>query len=406
MIVASLIIQNFRGIKSGKVVFHDHTVLVGPNSSGKTSIIEALALVLGRDRLVRDLTEHDFYGSSPQPVDRIKIVATITDFASEDFTALPDWFREGRGVPTWFDPATGVVVPERTHEAQTLACQIAFAARFEREKLEIETARYFHDDDGLDIFAEENFVSVPIKLIREIGLFLIPANRSWDQMLSFNSELFRRVISATGGLPAETIIAERDRLRAPVEPLENDARLKPVVDQVNMEIARLLGVQSLLRMRLTGTDANSALEAVVPHFVTTIGSEIPSKRQGSGLISLQSLFLLLHFGQKRIEEGESFCMALEEPELHLPPAIQRRVLARLQSLSTQTIVSTAAIPINSAAVPHGARHGQEFGVVCAMAFCEGNRLAHALQPSPDRHRTKGRIQALKFVVREHDVRGC
>ncbi len=67
---------------------------------------------------------------------------------------------------------------------------------------------------------------------------------------------------------------------------------------------------------------------------------MPSKRQGSGLVSLQSLFLLLHFGQKRINDGESFCMALEEPELHLPPPIQRRVLCRLQSLSTQTIVST------------------------------------------------------------------
>ena len=33
-------------------------------------------------------------------------------------------------------------------------------------------------------------------------------------------------------------------------------------------------------------------------------------------------------------------MALEEPELHLPPAVQRRVLSRLQSLSTQTIIST------------------------------------------------------------------
>ena len=33
-------------------------------------------------------------------------------------------------------------------------------------------------------------------------------------------------------------------------------------------------------------------------------------------------------------------MALEEPELHLPPAIQSRVLSRLQSLSTQTIIST------------------------------------------------------------------
>jgi hypothetical protein len=78
----------------------------------------------------------------------------------------------------------------------------------------------------------------------------------------------------------------------------------------------------------------------VPHFVTEGGEAVPSKRQGSGLISLQSLFLLLHFGQKRIEDGEGFCMALEEPELHLPPAVQRRVLSRLQSLSTQTIIST------------------------------------------------------------------
>jgi putative ATP-dependent endonuclease of the OLD family len=33
-------------------------------------------------------------------------------------------------------------------------------------------------------------------------------------------------------------------------------------------------------------------------------------------------------------------MVLEEPELHLPPALQRRVLARLQALATQTIVTT------------------------------------------------------------------
>jgi putative ATP-dependent endonuclease of the OLD family len=243
-------------------------------------------------------------------------------------------------VPVWFDPETGDVVPEKTYDRQTLACQIAFMARFERESLEVEKVRYFYDGHDADVFAEESFVSVPVNLVREIGLFLIPASRSWDRMLSFNSELFCRVIRATSGLPAETILAERDRLRVPAAPMEYDARLKPVVDEVNTEIARLLGTQSPLHMRLTSTDSDSVLEAVVPHFVPADGGQVPSKRQGSGLISLQSLFLLLHFGQKRIEDGESFCMAFEEPELHLPPAIQRRVLSRLQSLSTQTIVST------------------------------------------------------------------
>ena len=161
-----------------------------------------------------------------------------------------------------------------------------------------------------------------------------------DRMLSFSSELFRRVIRSTDGLPAETIVEERDRLRLPENSLETDERLSPVVAEVNDEITKLFGKPTPLRLRLTATDSAGVLEAVVPHFQTGERLPVPSKREGSGLVSLQSLLLLLHFGQRRIEGGESFFMALEEPELHLPPSIQRRVLARLQALSTQTIVST------------------------------------------------------------------
>jgi putative ATP-dependent endonuclease of OLD family len=338
--IALLKIENFRGIRSGKVQFRQHTVLIGPNNSGKTTIIEALALVLGRDRLVRTLTEHDFFGSDPQARDRIKIVAIVTGFEPEDFTAHPDWFRDGRGVPYWFDETTGELLPEQTRAGQRLACEIVFAARFNRETLEFETARYFNDRDDIDVFAEDSHVSVPGKLIRDLGFFLVPASRSWDRMISFGSELFRRVIRSAGGLPAETVLEERDRLRAPQPGLEDDARLTPIVAQVNEEMEALLGRQTPLRLRLTPTDSAGVLEAVVPHYQTGQRPPVPAKREGSGLVSLQSLFLLLHFGQKRIEEGESFLMALEEPELHLPPAVQRRVLARLQALSTQTIVST------------------------------------------------------------------
>lgn len=66
MRIANLRIENFRGVKSGFVQFGRHPVLVGDNNTGKTTLIEALALVLGRDRLVRELTEHDFFGSYPQ----------------------------------------------------------------------------------------------------------------------------------------------------------------------------------------------------------------------------------------------------------------------------------------------------------------------------------------------------
>lgn len=341
MRIALLEIENFRGIRSGKVVFGNHSVLIGPNNSGKTTVVEALALVLGRDRLVRSLTEHDFFGSDPAANDRIKIVATVIGFVTEDPADHPDWFRDGRGVPYWFDPATEGVVPERANDTQTLACQIIFSARFDRDSLEVETARHFADADNIDVFGEESFVSVSPKLIRELGLFIMPASRTWDRMLSFSSELFRRVVRSADGMPSDTVLEERDRLRDPENKLDEDPRFKPIVDAVNDEMSRLMGDGvSELRLRLTSTDSVGVLEAIAPHFSNAANLPVPSKRQGNGLISLQSLFLLLHFAQKRIEEGGSFMMALEEPELHLPPNVQRRILARLQALSTQTIVTT------------------------------------------------------------------
>jgi energy-coupling factor transporter ATP-binding protein EcfA2 len=78
MQIAELRIENFRGVQSGHVRFDQHSVLVGPNNCGKTTIIEALALLFGRDRMVRTLTEHDFFGGDPQPTDRIRLVARST----------------------------------------------------------------------------------------------------------------------------------------------------------------------------------------------------------------------------------------------------------------------------------------------------------------------------------------
>ena len=77
MKLLALSIDGFRGIQHAIIRFGEHDVLVGPNGSGKSTIIDALSLVFGRTRLVRDLTEHDFYGSCPEATSRIRIVATL-----------------------------------------------------------------------------------------------------------------------------------------------------------------------------------------------------------------------------------------------------------------------------------------------------------------------------------------
>jgi putative ATP-dependent endonuclease of OLD family len=173
--IADLRIENFRGIRNGVVRFGQHTVFVGPNNCGKTTVIEALALLFGRHRMVRPLTEHDFFGGDPQPADRIRLVATITDFDSDEPADHPDWFRDDRGVPKWWNPATSGVAATLDDATWRLACQIGFAARFDRPSLEVETARFFHDDDSVeDVFVEGSWTAVPERLIREIGFFWCP----------------------------------------------------------------------------------------------------------------------------------------------------------------------------------------------------------------------------------------
>ncbi len=220
--------------------------------------------------------------------------------------------------------------------------KLATCVRFDRPSLEVETARYFHDDDSItDVFVDETWTPVPPALIREAGFFLVPAGRTWDRVVSFGSELFRRVVASSDGQPAESVLAERDRLRAPQQPLETDPRLQPIVARLDEELAGFFRSQPKLHLRVTTTDSDGLLDAVIPHYAQSGKTlALPARRHGNGLISLQHLLLLLQFGRQRAESHEGFWMALEEPELHVPPPLQRRLIHRIQALSTQTFVST------------------------------------------------------------------
>ena len=56
-------IKNFRGIKAATLLLPTHGVLIGDNNTGKTTVLEALDLVLGPERLNRQppIDEHDFF---------------------------------------------------------------------------------------------------------------------------------------------------------------------------------------------------------------------------------------------------------------------------------------------------------------------------------------------------------
>lgn len=383
MRVHAIEIEGFRGIKSGKVTFGDFTVLIGPNNSGKTTIIESLALLFGRDRLVRSLTEHDFFGSCPEAPDRIKIIATISGFSPNDPARHPEWFRAGRAVPKWLNLDEDTLAAEKQSDQDLLVCQLAYCARFDHASLEVESLRYFLDDAGQgDPFADDaNITQIPFSLIKELGFFLVPASRTWDRMISFGSELFRRAVTYVGGKPAEAVLEERNRLRNPAAPLEADEKMKPLVDQVNKDIVSLFGRHTELKLRLTSTDSDGVLEAVIPHFSEGDQIPLPSRRHGSGLISLQTLILLMRFGALRVEKGENFLMCIEEPELHLPPPQQRRLLHLLQKHASQTIVTTHSPTVAAVPGPHQlVLLANDAGHLTASPLLEGPLSTDATNP--------------------------
>lgn len=378
MRVASLKVENFRGIREGYVRFKSHPVLIGDNNTGKTTLIEALTLLLGRDKLIRELTEHDFYGSNPQPADRIRLIATITGFVGDDPELNSDWFRDGRAIPKWLDEVTGAVHSLRDEAQWKLCCQIAAQAHFDHDTLTVEVVRYFHDHDNpIDPFAEDTPVGVPGKLIQQVGFYLVRASRTWDKVFSWGSELFKRTMHAAAAQPAVAILAERDRLRAPNQPIEQDPQILPLIQSVNAEIARCFPGAPAIQLRLTSTDSRSVMEAISAHFSIANGPAIPAARQGSGLISMQGLLLLLELGRARAVAGDGFLMALEEPELHLPPSTQQQLVQRVQALSTQTFVTTHSPLIAAMADPTSVMILRKTdGILTAEPF-----LVDAIQPA-------------------------
>lgn len=355
MHIARLKISGFRGVQDADIKLGQHSVLVGPNNSGKTTVIEALALVFGRDRLVRRLTEHDFHGSAPDATSRITIIATVTGFPQNDPEHNPAWFGLERGVEKWLDPEAKTLAAHSDAQNTDLAVQIGFAARFDLDELEAEIVRFFVDDEDTlgDPYAEDAHLrSVHTKVLQELGFFLVPASRTWDRWISFSSELFRRVVSTRGGMPAQAVRDERARLWTPPEDqrLETQPGLSEIVSSTNEELRQLLPSTPQLQLRLTATDSNAVLESMVPHFVQGTGPTLPSARQGTGLVSLQSLLLLMQFGKARAETEKSFVLAVEEPELHIQPSQQKRLVNRLNALCDQTIVTTHS-PIVAAMFP-------------------------------------------------------
>lgn len=348
MYLAQLTIKNFRGIKYGKFNLLEHTVLLGANNSGKSSVMDAIGYLLGRDRMIRSLGDYDFFGGTPTPQDRIYVSGVITGFPTNDPSHYPEWFNTlSGGIPLWYDVDKQEINLEPDEKGTfLLATQIAFCARFDEEDLDYESIRYFVDADT-DPF-EDSVVRVNSNHLKELGFFLIPSKRNWERTISFGSELFKKVIKFQDAIPAKTVLKTREGLRSISERIENEEPFKLIVDRINRELKGFinLGNDGLNFIPTTG-DIDGVLQSLTPHLHGIGNINIPLGNHGSGVISLQTLLLLMEFGRYRHQKGFNFILGAEEPELHLQPGLHRRLVSRIRGLSNQSILTTHSPQIAS-----------------------------------------------------------
>jgi putative ATP-dependent endonuclease of the OLD family len=342
MRVCKLELKNFRGIQQGSVVLPQHAVLLGANNVGKSTIVEALALVFGREKMVRPISDWDFFGGSPQSESRFYIIATITDFPSNDPEAVPDWFiGDKTGRPVWWNDETSTLSLEADPPLGTrLATQVALAARYDEETCDFDTVRYFYDGDA-DPFTD-TCVVVPSRRLREIGLFLLSSNREWDKLLSFSSSSLLKVLREYDALPASAIQTLKQQLRTGVVNVEEADPLSNILQSAAKELQSflLIGESSKIAYRPTSLDTASVLQSLVAHIQRPNDSLLPVARHGAGMVSLQAFLVLLAFAEQRKQSKSNFILAAEEPELHLQPSLHQRLVNRIRSTSAQSIVTT------------------------------------------------------------------
>lgn len=354
MRICQIRFQNFRGIREGLVVLPKQAVLMGANNVGKTTIVEALAILFGRDKMVSPVTDWDFFEGSPKPESRFQITATITDFGTDDPIAAPDWFvgQEAAQPVWWHEGERRLYVEADPPEGTHLAVQIAVACRFDEEDCEFETLRYFYYGDS-DPFTD-GCSKVPLRLLRQMGFFLLSGNRDWDRLLSFRSSSLLKVIREYDALPGIAVDELKKQLRTGVTKVEESVPLSEILESAAKELRSfvLIGQSSKMVYRPTTLDAYAVLQSLVAHISQPGDILIPVAKHGAGMVSLQAFLLLLAFAESRREKGQNFILAAEEPELHLHPSLHQRLVHRIRSASVQSIVTTQSPQVAAGYQPH------------------------------------------------------
>ena len=347
MKVVLLKIENFRGIQSAELKFDGHALLVGANNVGKSTICEALDLVLGPDRLNRfpPIEEFDFYNGqyltsavkedeerTPIPL-RVEVV--LTELSPEvqkrcgshlEFWHVAERRLLAEGEAKAAAPSTAI---------PCLRLETVGLYDPEDDEFTAETL-YTHSPSAAD--GEKDQVRRDIK--RLLGFLYLRALRTGSRALSLERgsllDVLLRLQKVRTGLWEQTI----ERLRT-LDIEKNAAELGPVLASIEERLSSYVpsGKAGRATKLYVSQLTREHLRKTMAFFLAMRDDQeaVPFQQAGAGTLNTLVLALLSVIAELK---PDSVIFAMEEPEIAVPPHTQRRIADYLLFKTKQAFVTS------------------------------------------------------------------
>lgn len=355
MKICSVSIENFRGIKSANLVLPDHAVFIGDNNTGKSSVLEAIDLVLGPDRLNRrpPVDEHDFFegkylpppltdeGIPAEEIEEAQIVeapkiiigVTVVDLSEEQearFGGNIEWLNIETG--EFFTEANPAGVDAGNIKA---ALRVTFIGAYDFDEDDFVGNTYY----SRSLMEEDKPEPFSKKDKQHCGYLFLRSVRTGSRALSLEHgsllDLILRLKEIRPQMWESTIgtLAAFDVASDPA------IGISGVLDSIDKSLKKYVPREWGAKPHLKVSNlTREHLRKVVTAFIATGDGDhaAPFYRQGTGTINMLVLAMLSQIA----EDKQNVIFAMEEVETAIPPYAQKRIVHELHKLAAQSIVTS------------------------------------------------------------------
>ncbi|HEL1817739.1 TPA: AAA family ATPase [Streptococcus suis] len=347
MKLTKVIINNFRSFGDSQVIgFNDQTVLIGNNSSGKTTVLQALSKLFSdkqNDRIIRKSDFHLPKGLRPGENSRTLFIETIFEFDELDGTAYSP------AIPSFFEHFT-----VSQGDAKTFL-RIRLESSWEDDGTvegSIDTQIYYISS-AEDIIKDEDKHRAPRKDLDKIRVLYVPASRTPEKELgNASGSMLSRLVNSINWTDDEI-----KEITNKIDELNNTFLSESgALTQINQEIQKSWKLYhednrfSQAELTINSSEMAGALRQIALKFSPTTTEEAFTVSDlGDGLRSIFYFSLVdsildieLEITKDREENPDNprfklippilTILAIEEPENHIAPHHIGKLIKRFKQL--------------------------------------------------------------------------